>query len=316
MSAGTPPTTTVSLADDDAAPVIVTSSPLEATDADDVVADLEWKIAGGADAGKFTLAADGELAFTAEQDYEAPGDADTDGDYGVTVRVTDGHNPVAAAFTVRLLDVDEIAPTLASAAVDGDVLTLSWDEALNESSVPAASVFAVTVESAPRGVDGVAVAGSAVTLTLTAAVTANDTVTVTYAVPTDPAAARIEDAAGNDAAGFTDQAVTKRDSGRPDLVVTSPRVSDIGPAGAQFTLSATVSNHGEGAAEATTLRYYRSTDAAITTSDTSVGTVAIARACRIGEQQLAPEALAKRSPSEPVWRLRYTRVISCSHSNS
>ena len=119
MSAGTPPTTTVSLADDDAAPVIVTSSPLEvpenrmavavleATDADDVVADLEWKIAGGADAGKFTLAADGELAFTAEQDYEAPGDADTDGDYEVTVRVTDGHNPVAAAFTVRLLDVDE-----------------------------------------------------------------------------------------------------------------------------------------------------------------------------------------------------------------
>ena len=170
--------------------------------------------------------------------------------------------------------------------MDGDVLTLSWDEALNESSVPAASVFAVTVESAPRGVDGVAVAGSAVTLTLTAAVTANDTVTVTYAVPTDPAAAHIEDAAGNDAAGFTDQAVTKRDSGRPDLVATSPRVSDIGPAaGAQFTLSAAVSNDGEGAAEATTLRYYRSTDAAITTSDTSVGTVAIARACRIGEQQ-------------------------------
>ena len=59
----------------------------------------------------------------------------------------------------------------------------------------------------------------------------------------------------------------------PDLVVTSPTVSDSGPAaGAGFTLSATVGNAGDGASEATTLRYYRSTDATITTSDTQVGT--------------------------------------------
>ena len=62
----------------------------------------------------------------------------------------------------------------------------------------------------------------------------------------------------------------------PDLVVASPSVSDSGPAtGASFTLSATVRNDGDSAAAATTLRYYRSTDATITTSDTAAGTDAV-----------------------------------------
>ena len=62
----------------------------------------------------------------------------------------------------------------------------------------------------------------------------------------------------------------------PDLAVGAPSVSDSGPAaGASFTLSATVRNDGDGASPATTLRYYRSTDAAISTSDTAVGTDAV-----------------------------------------
>ena len=64
---------------------------------------------------------------------------------------------------------------------------------------------------------------------------------------------------------------------KPDLVVESASVDDSGPtAGATFTLSATVRNDGVGTAAATTLRYYRSTDATITTSDTQVGTDAVA----------------------------------------
>ena len=64
---------------------------------------------------------------------------------------------------------------------------------------------------------------------------------------------------------------------KPDLVVGSPTVDDSDPApGAAIELSATVENDGEGPAEATTLRYYRSTDATITTSDTAVGTDSIA----------------------------------------
>ena len=72
---------------------------------------------------------------------------------------------------------------------------------------------------------------------------------------------------------------------QPDLVVTEPSVNDSDPAaGAQFTLSATVRNDGDAAAAATTLRFYRSTDATITTADTEVGTGAVA-ACRSGQRR-------------------------------
>ena len=84
----------------------------------------------------------------------------------------------------------------------------------------------------------------------------------------------------------------------PDLVVTPPSVSDSGPAGgAQFTLSATVSNDGEGAAAATMLRYYRSTDATITTTDTEVGTDAIEELAASGSSSQSVELTAPASPA-------------------
>ena len=59
----------------------------------------------------------------------------------------------------------------------------------------------------------------------------------------------------------------------PDLVVGSPTVTDstLTP-GQSFTLSVTVRNQGTAPAVATTLRYYRSSDATISTSDTAAGT--------------------------------------------
>ncbi|WP_423930557.1 CARDB domain-containing protein [Candidatus Palauibacter sp.] len=60
---------------------------------------------------------------------------------------------------------------------------------------------------------------------------------------------------------------------RPDLEVGAPTVSDRTPeTGASFTLSTTVTNAGDGPSAATTLRYYRSADATIGSSDTAVGT--------------------------------------------
>ncbi len=58
----------------------------------------------------------------------------------------------------------------------------------------------------------------------------------------------------------------------PDLVVDRPTVSDnaLTP-GHTFTLSVTVRNRGDGQAASTTLRYYRSSDATISTSDAPVG---------------------------------------------
>ena len=62
----------------------------------------------------------------------------------------------------------------------------------------------------------------------------------------------------------------------PDLVVQSLSVSDNEPdADASFTLSATVRNQGSGGSAATTLRYYRSSNATISSADTEVGTDAV-----------------------------------------
>ena len=109
-------------------------------------------------------------------------------------------------------------------AADGVTLTLTYNEALKESSVPDASAF--TVKATPGGgseaeVDlasssPVAVSGSTVVLTLAVPIAHNDTgVKVKYEYP--GSGARIEDANGNDAADFTDQNVPNTS--------TAPRVS-------------------------------------------------------------------------------------------
>ena len=64
--------------------------------------------------------------------------------------------------------------------------------------------------------------------------------------------------------------------GSPDLVVQSPSVSNNNVAsGATFTLGATVRNQGNGSSAVTTLHYYRSDDATVSTRDTEVGTDAV-----------------------------------------
>ena len=83
----------------------------------------------------------------------------------------------------------------------------------------------------------------------------------------------------------------------PDLAVGSPSVSDSSPtSGATFTLSAAVRNDGDGAAAATTLHYYRSTDATITTADTSVGTDAVGG---LAAAATGSESIDLTAPSAP-----------------
>ena len=98
--------------------------------------------------------------------------------------------------------VDGVYPSLDSAAVNGTELVLTWNETLRDDSVPAAGDFAVTVAGASQTVSSVAIAGSAVTLTLASAVTAGQTVTVSYTKGTNP----LKDLASNDAPALTDEA--------------------------------------------------------------------------------------------------------------
>ena len=104
--------------------------------------------------------------------------------------------------------VDTTPPEFSSAAVDGAALTLTFNENLDNRSVPAPGDFFVTVGDSRRNVanGGVAIADATVTLTLAAAVAWGDAVKVRY---TKPSSNPLQDVgSGNDVETFTDQDVT------------------------------------------------------------------------------------------------------------
>ena len=83
----------------------------------------------------------------------------------------------------------------------------------------------------------------------------------------------------------------------PDLVVESPRSTEtsVAPRGA-FRFAATVRNSGDSPSEATTLRYYRSSDSRITTSDTPIGTDPVSALSPSGTDR---QNIGQRAPSIP-----------------
>ncbi len=89
-------------------------------------------------------------------------------------------------------------------------------------------------------------------------------------------------------------------TGSPDLIVESVSVSDSNlTTGESFTLNATVRNQGTGATAATTLRWYRSTDATISTRDTEVGTSQVAGLFASGtnNEESIEESISLTAPS-------------------
>ena len=84
-------------------------------------------------------------------------------------------------------------------------------------------------------------------------------------------------------------------SANPDLVVQSPWVSDNTlTTGQSFTLRATVRNRGDARSSSTTLRYYRSSNATITTTDTRIGTDAVSA---LSASATSVESITLRAPS-------------------
>ena len=89
-----------------------------------------------------------------------------------------------------------------------DLLTLHYDEALDQDSTPPVNAFAVGVDGIPRQVSTVTVSGSRVRLTLAAAVTPGQRVTLSYRAPAGATATPIRDRAGNAAPDVAAEPVT------------------------------------------------------------------------------------------------------------
>ena len=102
--------------------------------------------------------------------------------------------------------VDGDTPGLVTAVVDGNTVTLTYDEALDETSIPWTNAFTVTVGGATRLIASVRVSGAVVTLTLISEVVHSDSVTLAYSSPagTPP----LQDVAGNPVATLPGQTVT------------------------------------------------------------------------------------------------------------
>ena len=151
-------------------------------------------------------------------------------------------------------------PMMATATVDGGTLTIAYSEALDEGSAPEADNFKVTVGDHVRGVSGVAVAGSAVTLTLASPVTQQDEVKLSYNGPrrndyipgfeevpiTYEYKPRIQDLVGNDAKFFNDRPVTNntpatanstREARQNTPATGAPAISGTPLAGQTLTVS-------------------------------------------------------------------------------
>ena len=113
---------------------------------------------------------------------------------------------------------------------------------------------------------------------------------------------------GDDEVGFSDFLIFSRsfgtspgsggdggDAGSPDLIVESPSVGDstLTP-GQSFSLRATVRNAGTGSSAVTTARYYRSSDATISTRDTPVGSDRVNSLSASGRRAIAIRLTAPR----------------------
>ena len=104
-------------------------------------------------------------------------------------------------------------PSLDSATVDGNTLTLTYNERLRTISPPVTGDYAVTVDGTARALTGVSLSGSAVTLTLTSVVQAGQTVLLSYTPGSNP----VEDPGGADAAALTNHPVANDTAAPPTL---------------------------------------------------------------------------------------------------
>ena len=126
----------------------------------------------------------------------------TDANDTVAVQDTAGNDAATTSAAIRATNNTPQAPgpVLQTAAVTGDLVTLTYNENLG-APAPSGTSFSVAVDGGLANVTNVAVSGQTITLTLANPVANGQAVTVGYTDPTDgndPIA--VQDTVGNDAA--------------------------------------------------------------------------------------------------------------------
>ena len=160
-----------------------------------------------------------------------------------TARTMTWFNPgfswtAGTAVSIRIPDTTPPELTSAAVAADGNSITVTFDESVDQTNLPAAGAFSVAADGAPVTVSGVS-AGTAAQLVLALAapgIRAGQVVTLGYTDPTagDDTSA-VQDTSGNDAVSFSDYSVTNN-----SIVVAVPSNWSLKPtglaAGAKFRL--------------------------------------------------------------------------------
>ena len=162
---------------------------------------------------KFNIINGGQVTFSADFASSDDGASSApsiteNGLYKVFGYYDESDNKVLITVPALAITEDTTAPLLVSAEVgnvDSTSLILTYNEALDTGSVPAVGDYSVN-DGAANAVTNVAVSGNTVDLTLTNAVDAGDSVTVSYTAGVNP----IRDTATipNNAANLTNQVVT------------------------------------------------------------------------------------------------------------
>jgi uncharacterized delta-60 repeat protein len=117
----------------------------------------------------------------------------------VIARQTDAAGNTSGNSPTLGFTLDVAAPTLISAVISSDTLTLSYSETLSPNADAAPSAFSVIVSGSPVSIASVNANGNTVVLTLSQPVLPGTNVSLSY---TPPASAATEDFAGNDAAAI------------------------------------------------------------------------------------------------------------------
>lgn len=190
-----------------------------------------------------------------------------------TVNFSKDQLPAAGPVIWDMAQTVDFRPLFQRAVIDGSELVITYNEALDENSVPAAEDFMVFVDAGPAAVNGVEVNGANVVLTLAEAVTSEDRVELVYIVGDSG----IQDLAGNTADYLWGIEVRNDTAPGPVAVNQAPVATNVGISGTAKVGEVLTGNYtytdNEGDAEGATLFQWYRKDYSFSTSEEIPGAI-------------------------------------------